>query len=198
MAANIRYKRRQYIVAPGFQLRYVGLILMLVFLTALVCCYFVYYTIMLVLGDKLANVYPQGRLVSIVNMVNLRILLSMVVLVPIVFILGILASHKIAGPIYRIEKFLGAMSTGMLAEKLTLRKKDELVSLADGINRVSESVKASIREEKEHLEKSAALVEALRKLAHSKSIDHGTLESNLDKLSDEVNKASSVFGKYKI
>lgn len=198
MAAHIKYKRRQYIIAPAFQLKYVGLILALVFLTALACSYFVYYTVMLVLGDKLANVYPQGRLVSIVNMVNLRILLSMVFLIPLVFILGILASHKIAGPIYRIEKYLGSMTSGVLSEKLTLRKKDELVSLANGINLLADSVKTSIREEREHLEKSAALIDALKKIAHSKSIDHGTLENTIDKLSDEVNKANSVLGKYKI
>lgn len=198
MVANIRYKRRQYIVAPAFQLKYVGLILALVFITALLCSYFVYYTVMLVLGDKLANVYPQGRLVSIVSMVNFRILLSMVFLIPAVFIFGILASHKIAGPIYRIEKFLNAMSSGILSEKLTLRKKDELVSLANGINLVSDAVKASIRQEREHLEKSTALINALKKVASSKSIDHGALENTIEKLGDEVSKASSVLSKYKI
>lgn len=198
MPVSTRYKRRQYIIAPKFQLKYVGLILALVFFTALLCSYFVYYTVMLVLGDKLANIYPQGRLVSIVNMVNFRILLSMLFLIPLVFILGILASHKIAGPIYRIEKFLNAMASGELLEKLTLRRKDELVSLANGINVVSDAMKSTVRQEKEHLEKSAVLIDTLRKIAQSKSIDHGTLESTIEKLSDEVSKANSVLGKYKI
>ncbi|MDP3791788.1 MAG: methyl-accepting chemotaxis protein [Candidatus Omnitrophota bacterium] len=193
-----RYKRKQYIVAAKFQLKYVGLILILVFLTGILCSYVVYYTSMLLLGDKLANVYPQGRLISIVNMVNVRILLSLLLITPLVFIIGIYASHKIAGPIYRIEKFLKAMASGELSEPLTLRKNDELVALAEGINNVAESIKATIRQEREHLAKSAVSVDALRRLAQSKSVDHHTLENTVEKLGDEISKASLELNRYKV
>ena len=157
MPNQARYKRKQYIVAPKFQLRYIGLILMLVFLTGILCSYVVYYTSMLLLGDKLANVYPQGRLISIVNTVNLRILFSLVLVTPLVVVIGIYASHKIAGPIYRIEKYLGSMAAGDFSVPLTLRKHDELLSLADGINAVAESVKSSVKREKEHLTRASEI-----------------------------------------
>lgn len=198
MEQRTRYVRKQYIVASKFQLRYIGLILALVFLTAALCSYVVYYTSMLLLGDKLANVYPQGRLISIVNMVNLRMLLSLLLITPLIVMIGIWASHKIAGPIYRIEKFLNAMAEGQLTQQLTLRKNDELVSLADGINKLADSMKDTIRREREHLAKTSASLEALRRTAQSKSIDHASLESAVEKISEEVRKASGELDKYKV
>lgn len=193
-----RYKRKQYIVAAKFQLKYVGLILALVFMTGILCSYVVYYTSMLLLGDKLANVYPQGRLISIVNMVNLRILLSLVLVTPLIFVIGIYASHKIAGPIYRIEKFLKSMASGEISETLTLRKNDELVALAEGINMVSESMRATVRQEKEHLEKAAILLDGLRRTVQARHTDKDTIESAIDRIGEEIGSANLELNKYKL
>jgi methyl-accepting chemotaxis protein len=198
MQGRPRYKRKQYIVAAKFQLKYVGLILALVFLTGILCAYVVYYTSMLLLGDKLANVYPQGRLVSIVDTVNSRIILSLLLITPLVVVIGIYASHKIAGPIYRIEGFLRSMASGTLSEQLTLRRNDELVSLAEGINDVAKSIKTTIKQEKDHLAKTAASAEALKKMSQSKSIDHNELRDAADKIIDGLNKISSELDKYKV
>src|SRR3989338_650465 len=136
-----KHVRRQYLVAKKFQLKYVGLILLLMFLTAALCSYVIYYTSMLLLGEKLANVYPQGRLVSIVKIVNFRILLSLILITPLVTIIGIFLSHRIAGPIYRMENFMANLAGGNLAPHLILREKDELIMLANGINRVVDSLR---------------------------------------------------------
>jgi len=198
MQEGPRYRRKQYIVAAKFQLKYVSLILALVFLTGLLCSYVVYYTSMLLLGDKLANVYPQGRLISIVNTVNTRMILSLLLVTPLIIVIGIYASHRIAGPIYRIERFLKSMASGELSEPLTLRKNDELMLLANGINSVAESIKATITQEKEHLAKTAVSVDALRKIAQSESIDHNALENTIDRISDGLNKLSGELNKYKV
>ena len=198
MPEKARFKRKQYIVSAKFQLRYIGLILMLVFLTGILCSYVVYYTSMLLLGDKLANVYPQGRLISIVNTVNIRILLSLVLITPLVVVIGIYASHKIAGPIYRIEKYLSAMAGGDLSIPLTLRKNDELVSLANGINNVADTMKASIKEEKERLASSMVLLENIKRLARAGSIDRHALEKAVDKVSEDISKLNAELTKYKL
>lgn len=198
MQGKVGYKRKQYLVAKKFQLKYIGLILLLVFLTGILCSYVVYYTSMLLLGDKLANVYPQGRLISIVNMVNSRILLSLLLVTPLVVVIGIYASHRIAGPIYRIEKFLNDMASGELSERLTLRRNDELVSLADGINRVGESLKVTIKQGREHLITTAVSLDALRKVAQSKSIDRSALENTIEKIGDGLDKVNKELAKYKV
>ena len=192
------YKRTQYLTATKFQLKYVGMILLLVSLTAIMCSYVIYYTMMLTMGDKLANVYPQGRLMSIVNMVNLRILLSMLLVAPIVVMIGIYTSHKIAGPIYRIEKFLGSVADGDLSIPLTLRKNDELVNLANGINSVIDSIKITVKREKSAIDNISKSMEDLRRLATSQPVNNAALDLALDKLNEEISVVRSEVGKYKI
>jgi methyl-accepting chemotaxis protein len=162
------------------------------------CSYVVYYTSMFLLGDKLANVYPQGRLIAIVNMVNMRILLSLLLATPLVVIIGIYASHRIAGPIYRIEKFLNNMASGEFSDQLILRKNDELISLANGINRVVESIKTMVKQEREHLAKTAVSLDSIRRIVQSKSVDHSILENVIEKLSEELNRTSRELDKYKV
>ena len=198
MRRETTYRRTQYFIAKKFQLKYIGMILLLVSLTAVMCSYVMYYTMMLTMGDKLANVYPQGRLISIVNMVNFRILLSMLLVGPLVIVIGIYASHNVAGPIYRIEKFLGSMAGGDLSMSLTLRRNDELISLAGGINRVIDSVKATVNKEKAAIGSISISMESLRRLATSEPVNRAALDQALDKLNEEVSVLRSEVEKYKI
>lgn len=198
MQQGAKYRRKQYFVAKKFQLKYVGTILALVFLTAIMCSYLVYYTMMVIMGDKIANVYPQGRLMSIVNTVNIRILVSMLLLTPIITIIGIFASHKIAGPIDRIERFLGSMAGGDFSQVLTLRKKDELISLVNGINGVVNSVKSTVKRANAHIDDLSTSMDNVKKLAQSKPVNHEALDKALNKLHEDVSVLKSEVKKYKV
>ena len=198
MRQGIAYRRKQYLIGKKFQLKYVGMILLLVSLTAVMCSYVIYYTMMLTMGDKLASVYPQGRLIAVVNMVNFRIFLSMLLVVPLIVMIGIFASHRIAGPIYRIEKFLGSIADGDLSLSLALRKDDELVSLARGINRVIDSVKATVKRERDAIGNISTSMENIRRLGTSKPVNNAVLDQALDKLNEEVSVLRSEVEKYKI
>ncbi len=184
--ARPKFKRKQYLVAKKFQLKYVGLILLLMFLTAALCSYVVYYTSMLMMGAKLANVYPQGRLLYIVKAVNFRILLSVILVTPLVGVMGIFLSHRIAGPIYRMEKFLRNMADGDFSSRLVLRQNDELKNLADGINYLSDSLKSTITSYKASLNKVAGELERLKKSSSPNNDNINRLESELKSLSKEL------------
>lgn len=189
MAAEMnrpRIKRRQYIVSKKFQLKYVGLILGLMFLTAALCSYVVYYSAMLSMGQKLANVYPQGRLIAIVKMVNFRIFLSVILLSPVVVVIGIFLSHKIAGPIYRIEKVLANMASGDLSGRIVLRKGDEMLSLADSINKLTESLKFDAANRKERLLRVQNESDALKKALSASPNVAANVSDILNTLKDDI------------
>jgi len=198
MQEKTRYRRRQYLVSTKFQLKYAGLILLLVFMTALLCSYVIYYTMMMTMGDKLANVYPQGRLLGIVNAVNFRIMVSIILIAPLIVIIGIFASHKIAGPIFRIERYLGAMAEGEYSTPLTLRRNDELMSLASSVNKVVDSVKVCVKDERERLSQMYSSLEELKKVSVSKPLNHASLDKAIDKLAGEVAALSKSLEKYKV
>jgi len=131
-----KYRRRQYIVKKAFQLKYVGFILAVMFFGAVIAGYTIYYNLWALLGDKLANVYPQGRLVHIFRTVNLRLVINLIFVAMLCIGIGIVASHKIAGPIYRMINFVNSVAEGNYKNRLKLRKKDELKDLAEAINKL--------------------------------------------------------------
>lgn len=184
-------KRRRYLISAAFQLKYVGLILIFIFLTAALCSYVVYYSAMLLMGEKLANVYPQGRLMAIVNHVNFRILMSVLLITPLVALIGILLSHKIAGPIYRMEHVLAGMASGDLTMHISLRKGDEMTGLADHINTLTDSIKSAIVKERERLSAISNEMNELRRLTSSTPHANDAInrvDKSLSDLEKELNK----------
>lgn len=132
-----RNKRTQYIVKAKFQMKYVGLLLLVALASAAISGYTIYYNSWALLGEKLANVYPQGRLVEIFNSVNAKLAVNMVFVLMICIGIGTLASHKIAGPVNRMITFLNGVTAGDYSKRLFLRKKDDLKDLAEAINKLT-------------------------------------------------------------
>lgn len=135
-------RRRRYIIKKEFQLRYIGLIMSIMLLSAIISGYTIYYNSWVFLGEKLANVYPQGQLVSIFRSVNLRLFINLIFVSMLCIGIGIIASHRIAGPVYRMIKFLDTVRSGDYSQRLHLRKRDELKDLAEAINRLVEKLES--------------------------------------------------------
>ena len=73
--------------------------------------------------DRFLLAWPVAALVAVIFLV-------------LAFLIGILYSHKLAGPIYRVEKSIMALIHGQSDFKIKLRKKDEFKNLADTFNRL--------------------------------------------------------------
>lgn len=48
----------------------------------------------------------------------------------------LILSHRLAGPIYRLERDLEDIAKGNFSIRIKFRKKDELKSIAEGINKI--------------------------------------------------------------
>lgn len=155
------YKRKKYFVKEVFQLKYTGIILLSILSTVLLAGAMIYYTVFPYLSEKLANVYPQNRLVIILAQANVRLLYVVLVLIPLAAWLGIMLSHRIAGPWYKLENILVEMSKGNVSEAIKLRKNDELKSLADALNSVTARIRTDKQNITEHL---SSLQNSLAKL----------------------------------
>lgn len=129
-------KRRKYLIKRAFQLKYIGIILFFILITAALSSVGVYLAIFPFLYEKLANVYPQGRLVAVLKDANAKLFFSTVLLLPVAAWFGIILSHRVAGPWYRLENILRAIGEGSLIHEVKLRRGDELQSLAEAINGV--------------------------------------------------------------
>jgi methyl-accepting chemotaxis protein len=114
--------------------------LILVFLAAVVpmtivaaCLYYLIFNMLAwQLGIPEAIAY---NLIPVAKKVSAILLMSLPVVLIIIWIAALELSHRIAGPVYRIEKELDDIIGGKKKGPIRLREKDELKSLADKINR---------------------------------------------------------------
>ncbi|OGJ93423.1 MAG: hypothetical protein A2487_16920 [Candidatus Raymondbacteria bacterium RifOxyC12_full_50_8] len=67
-----------------------------------------------------------------------------VVVIEIAF-LTIFISHKIAGPIYRLERFAEDMRNGNFGSRIFLRKGDELADIASNFNKTGDFVRDTVK-----------------------------------------------------
>ncbi len=136
-----KFRRTQYLVDRGLQLRFTRFVLFFVFIASILTGLTIFYTTFMMLGQKLADVYPQGRLVTIFRSVHVAFFICMVVILPTIFYITILFSHRIAGPLPKIYQALRNIARGDFDIRLTLRKNDELRELVDEIHQMAKSLK---------------------------------------------------------
>ena len=137
-----KFRRTQLLVDRGLQLRFTKLVLVFVFIGSVLTGLAIFYTTFMMLGERLADVYPQGRLMAIFRSVHIVFFISMLLVLPAVSYLTILFSHRIVGPLPKIYQALQSIGSGNFDIRLTLRRHDELKGLVDAINETARNLKA--------------------------------------------------------
>lgn len=132
-------RRRQLIVNRPLQYRFIGaMLLILVTLTAIALA-----TVYLTLWGTLRTFGLEHDAVtlSLFTTIWWSLIFELLVVAPFVVWMGVLLTHKVAGPLVRIQAALTRMTNGNYDVHLRLRRADALVELAEGINRLAESLR---------------------------------------------------------
>jgi|Deesub1362A_J573_1020465.scaffolds.fasta_scaffold04505_5 methyl-accepting chemotaxis protein len=82
---------------------------------------------------------------------QLLIGVNCVVLFALLLLTAVLAlriSHRVGGPLYRLERVMGEMAQGRLDQNIRLREGDQLQSLAQAVNQVCQALSRSLQEVK--------------------------------------------------
>lgn len=188
--------RRQYLIKKGLQFRYIGIVFSLALLASVVTGYTVFATGWTLLGEKLANVYPQGRLIYVIRTTNLALIRNLLFVSPFIFFLGLLFSHKIAGPVYRIEKSIEEIAKGNLALRIKLRKGDEFWDLADIINTMTENLSVSIKSNKNAVSEIQKSLNEIKKVFSNPAGDRAYIESLVANLETKINELGSSLDRW--
>jgi nitrogen fixation/metabolism regulation signal transduction histidine kinase len=131
------------LVNPPLQFAFVKALLIVLGVMALGALAAVYAAIRITLASfELAH---DQVIVSIFRSAFWLIMLELLVLIPAVMWLGILLTHKVAGPLVRIFAVLEQMAQGDYNVRITLRKGDMLVDLAEAINRLSANIRRQLK-----------------------------------------------------
>lgn len=137
MGPELPYKRKQYLVDRGYQLRFVTRLFMVVLAVAAASS-------LIATGLLWKYMYqpelPQQTLIYCFIAIALTLLVELLLSIPIVFILGVRQSHRIVGPMNRIKRILEAIGAGDFSQRITLRQGDALEDLAKSINQMAEAL----------------------------------------------------------
>ena len=134
-----KLRRTRLLVKPLLQLKLALVFLSAAVVTSIVQAILLVYTLSAVAG-RLPNDEEllRGELPGIV-MPNLTV--GLLLLVPLTILVGVLATFRFAGPLHHFEGFLRRVADGRQSEPCTLREGDELRSLCDLINEVTEPLR---------------------------------------------------------
>jgi signal peptidase II len=85
-------------------------------------------------GDQLLRELPRIMLMNVG--------LTAAVLVPLMFAIGLLVTHRIAGPALRMQTYCEAVARGEATGPCRIRKDDELWDLCDALNAAIDTLRA--------------------------------------------------------
>jgi len=155
MANNFPDRRRQYFIARQFQSRFILKFCLLVIIGSLISGAIIYF----MSKNTVTTAFDNSRLTikSTADFILPAVLLGSAVVIVLIGLatvwVTLFTSHRIAGPLYRMEKDVEEVAAGNLKKKFFLRNNDELKKLAVSLDVMTENLRLNISSIKEMLVK---------------------------------------------
>ncbi len=164
------YKRRRILIESyQYRLLFINLlyfcIILLIFAAAL------FLPLILKLSSGSTSIIEQGELAGQFLALHARVWPAMFVIFVLLALHSILVSHRIAGPLYRFRKVFGAVASGDLSARATLRKGDYLGKESDSLNEMIDSLRAKIESIQSHHVETQTVLTTLKQSIEQGSID---------------------------
>lgn len=166
-------KRRQYLINPKFQLRWVAEVLVLCFgamLLAAATCASVY--IFVIMPEDEGG---TGLSLPLLVFMFVAYLAGFIVL----FYSGILLTHRTAGPMFHFKRIYADIEKGNLSARVHLRDKDFWQDNAEAFNKAMDAV----QERQTNLEKAAAQLVSNAQAAGAEGADGKSLKDTAERVS---------------
>jgi methyl-accepting chemotaxis protein len=191
MDAPHNYKRKIFIINKKYQFRYLFIIIS----TMLISMASVYFTVFYVIWNKVIDEFffvPEAskKLADIFVQTSQLLVIPVILLAVIFTFAGIILSHRVAGPIFRVERVANELAKGNLDIKIKFRKGDELHELADSLNDMIMGIRSIVKEDKDITEK---LIKISDKLGEDINKDKGLKKD----VRDAVDELKVIVGKLK-
>lgn len=140
--------KRHLYVQKEFQSRVIINFCLLIFSGFFLFCIAYYYSLNVKLDGNYAETLDKVRFLKNAFMGRFFILeLAVLALLGAgVVVVTLLMSHRIAGPLWRIEQTAKAVGEGDVTIRIHLREKDEIRGLADQMNKMVETIGARLKD----------------------------------------------------
>lgn len=148
-AANpSRWRRRNLLVHRPIQLRFIGLLFLQMGIILAALGLLVHSHVQsglelaagIPLGDPVGQDSMNAELVTNLHGFHVRGLTLIAATGAMLLLFGLFASHKLAGPVVKLEGYLTSLAAGDYSRRIAFRRKDHLDDFAAGLNRMAESM----------------------------------------------------------
>lgn len=129
--------RFKFITRNPLQRKYLTLILLSILVPLFIVGGCLYYLIFQIMAEQLA--IPESiayNLIPVLQKINFLLLIGLPPIIILLFVWGALLTHRLIGPLNRLEEDLKKISRGDYSVRLTLRKDDDLKPIADVVNAI--------------------------------------------------------------
>ena len=192
------YKRKIYIINKDLQLKYLFTIISMIAISVVAVSFVTFYVIWDNVIKEFFFIPEAAKKLGDIFVRTSEIAAGFTLLILAVFsIAGIFLSHRVAGPLYRVERVAEELSKGNLDIKVQFRKSDELRTLADSLNKMIEGIRGMVTEDKKII---GNLFEVSEKLASDVKKQKGLKRdviSTIKKLNGIIQKLKITTDKFK-
>ena len=139
-----QFSRKHFLILPSYQLRLVGFLAVFLLIGSIIHGFFLYSITAKSVEEGFLS--SHNRLRSTWEILKPAIILtngvSFCLLTLVFFVTGILISHRLIGPLFKITRRIREMGFGKLDfPPVKLRQGDEGQSLSDSVNQLQESLR---------------------------------------------------------
>lgn len=134
----VQNPRRQFIINPGFQLKFSLLVTLAIMVFNIPTPLFI-----ITLIDVISESNKSLNLQQLLNtkwQIFLFFLVVEVVFLSMAFMIALYHSHKIAGPLFKLKKAMISLRQGVYNQNIRFRAKDNFTDLADEFNAMADSI----------------------------------------------------------
>lgn len=194
----MKNKRRQYFIDKKFQTEFIVKFCSLVIIGSLIFGIALY----IFSSRTLTTSFENSRLVvkSTADYLLPGLLLGGLIICIVTAIASsiivILMTHRIAGPMYRFEKYIAEIGSGELHSDLRIRQKDQFQNFVGSLNKMTGDIKRGLFEINDVSEKLDTLIEELSKSSNREILlreDIRRIVSELKRDKEDLTKALAYF-----
>jgi len=199
--SNSQNRRRNYFINKKFQTRFILKFCILVLLTALISAFVIYHfssrSVTTVFENSRLTIRPSTEFIMPGLILSSLISVVLVGIATIIVVLSI--SHKIAGPLYKLEDSLEKMAKGDVSFNISFRKGDEAKRLAEVFNTASRGINnliGNVKTESAHLDSAVIELKGLsEKLLKDEQVD---FKKAIEKIEMVNNRLTEKLNKFRL
>jgi len=193
-------RRKNYFIKKEFQTKFIMKFCALVMLTAIISALLIHlflsHSVTTVFENSRISIKPSTEFIMpglILSSLVSIILVSIATIAVVLFI-----SHRIAGPLYKLENSLDRMGEGDVSFDIYFRRGDEARVFSDVFNRSRQRLNGMISDIKKEFKRLTAEIGEIKKISDKLPSESKEIKKNIDNLENSSNIINGRIDKFRL